>query len=129
MEAKKIEERRGSGGATADNGEDDEKIEAFFELIRSFREARNRREEELNYSIEHNTNNNNNNNKKKIRLIGDKLDESRQWVPAFQWEDFIVDDVLDQSRKLPASSFPGKIEEKKKKKKHEEIELDLNLSL
>lgn len=72
----------GIGEEEDDQEEEDQKIGKFFELIRSFREARDRRRNELIKELA----TNNNNNKKKRKCIDNG---ESGWVPTFEWEDFM----------------------------------------
>ncbi|XP_028081463.1 protein NIM1-INTERACTING 1-like [Camellia sinensis] len=72
---------------------DEEKMDKFFALIRNFRDARDRRRNELKQLQIRNNNNNNNNNEnlKKRKADQDhhrRQEQSRSWVPSFEWEDF-----------------------------------------
>ncbi|OAY61975.1 protein NIM1-INTERACTING 1 [Manihot esculenta] len=102
------------------NGENDEhedqKVEEFFALIRSFKEARNRRKDE---SFEDNE------RKKKLR----RLNEAHpSWVPSFELEDFKFNDEI-QFRRLPLICPRPRNQKEDKKQQDEDDGLDLNLSL
>ncbi|KAK2970252.1 hypothetical protein RJ640_021688 [Escallonia rubra] len=123
-------------GRGEENGDqkEEEKMEKFFELIRSYREARNRRIKELmNDELE----------KKKQRAIkkrksdgcGGGRGDAQQcasWVPSFEWEDFAKEAELG---KRPVIFPAGPCHYNKKEHQTEgnredtEVGLDLKLAL
>lgn len=97
--------------------QEDQKMEQFFALIRSFQEARNRRKVELEEKQK----------KKKVRRLNDQEPQS-SWVPSFEWEDFTEDIKF----RRPPLIFPRPCNDKKildDKKPKEEDGLDLRLTL
>lgn len=97
--------------------QEDQKMEQFFALIRSFQEARNRRKDELEEKQK----------KKKVRRLNDQEPQS-SWVPSFEWEDFTEDIKF----RRPPLIFPRPCNDKKildDKKPKEEDGLDLRLTL
>lgn len=102
----------------AEQEEEEAKMEKFFALIRSFREARNyRRKELMNDSQVIN-------NKKKMKRVGG--DDHSSWVPKFEWEDFTKEVEFVR----PPLIFPGPCNNKEKdKEEQEDSGLDLKLTL
>lgn len=72
--------------------DEDEKIDEFFELVRSFREVRDRRRNQMINELATNINNINN---KKRKCIGGvdhhnhEEEDSGSWVPRFELQDFM----------------------------------------
>ncbi|GKV40571.1 hypothetical protein SLEP1_g48197 [Rubroshorea leprosula] len=114
MENSKTEKSCIDGGGD-DNEEEERKVEEFFALIRSFREARNRRRDELREMEEMKK------EKKKMKM---SVEEKPSWIPAFRREDFMQEIKFP----TPPMIFPGPCNGKDKKKQPEDG-LDLNLSL
>ncbi|KAE8697160.1 hypothetical protein F3Y22_tig00110630pilonHSYRG00031 [Hibiscus syriacus] len=106
------------------NGEDDrqeqedEKMEQFFALLRNFREARNKRKQELRQRDDEEEMSKNM-KKNKASNLGD--DEQPSWVPRFEWEDFTAEIEF----RRPLIVFPTPYN----KKQEEDDGLDLNLTL
>ncbi|CAK7348489.1 unnamed protein product [Dovyalis caffra] len=97
--------------------QEDQKMEQFFALIRSFQDARNRRKDEMEEKQQ----------KKKARGPNDQEQQS-SWVPSFEWEDF----TKDIQFRNPPLIFPGPCNNEKKledKKPKEDDGLDLGLTL
>ncbi|KAB1202654.1 Protein NIM1-INTERACTING 1 [Morella rubra] len=102
-----------------DDEEDQVKMEKFYALIRSFREARNYyKRKELNELEKKNK------NKKMKRVGGDEQPSS--WVPKFEREDF----TEDVEFRRPPLIFPSPCnKEENKKAGEDEGDLDLKLTL
>jgi hypothetical protein len=100
-----------------DEQEEEAKMEKFFALIKSFREARNYRRKELMNDLEKKKNN----NKKMKRVDG----EQSSWVPKFEWEDFTKEVEFIK----PPLIFPAPCNEEKDKKDQREDESGLDLKL
>ncbi|TXG63245.1 hypothetical protein EZV62_010239 [Acer yangbiense] len=133
MENEKLVE----GGVCNNGGEDghrpqkeeDEKMEKFFDLIRSFHEARNRRKQELNELEDKRM------KKNKIRRLSkdheDRKQQPSSWVPSFEWQDFTEEIEF----RMPPTVFPSpcnyknKELENKKQQRKEDDGLDLKLTL
>ena len=97
--------------------EEEAKMEKFFALIRSFREARNYRRKEL-----MNDSQVMNNSKRMKRVGGDHS----SWVPKFEWEDFTKEVEFVR----PPLIFPSPCNNKEKdKEEREDSGLDLKLTL
>ncbi|XP_044501903.1 protein NIM1-INTERACTING 1-like [Mangifera indica] len=116
MESEKVASRVGNA---EDDLQEEEKIEMFFSLIRSFHEARNRRRENLNGLEEKG------NKKKKIRRTDNRQEEQSSWIPSFEWQDFTEDIEFRRSPII----FPSPCNKKEEKKQVEEDGLDLKLAL
>ncbi|KDP28308.1 hypothetical protein JCGZ_14079 [Jatropha curcas] len=105
-----------------DNGEDEQeeqKVEEFFALIRSFQEARNRRKDQALLEEK--------DRKKKTKLRKLNAEEQASWVPSFEWEDFNQE---IQFRKSPLIyPRPCNNQNEDKKQQEEDGGLDLNLTL
>ncbi|KAL2456065.1 Uncharacterized protein Adt_01365 [Abeliophyllum distichum] len=86
--------RTAERNAGEDEEDEEKKIEEFFALIRNFKDARNR----LNDQMEKG------NNKRRRKSDSDSDDhrKSAAWVPAFQWEDFTTEIEF----KRPSSALP-----------------------
>nr|DAD33005.1 TPA_asm: hypothetical protein HUJ06_011856 [Nelumbo nucifera] len=103
-------ENRYLGGEEA---EEEEKMERFFALIRSFKDARDRLMNGLHERIKVDDR-----PRKKVKRVSDPA-----WVPSFEWEDFreIIEFEATTSKR------------KSQKKEEKEVEswggLDLNLNL
>ncbi|KAF5455447.1 hypothetical protein F2P56_025020 [Juglans regia] len=102
--------------------EEDVKMEKFFALIRSFREARNYyKRKEMNEMEKKNTS-----HKKTKRAVGGEQ-SSCNWVPKFEQEDFAKEVV--EFRRTPLIFRRPDNEEKNKKKGEDDGDLDLRLTL
>lgn len=99
--------------------EEEENMEKFFALIKSFHEARKRRRQELDELQEA--------EKSKIRRLS--ADGKSSWIPSFEWQDFTGEIVL----RKPPLMFPGPLNKKEEAKKGQEDDsrtsLDLKLTL
>ncbi|KAF9688199.1 hypothetical protein SADUNF_Sadunf02G0172300 [Salix dunnii] len=116
MENKKSEASAPSKGDLDE--QEDQKMEQFFALIRSFHEARSRWKDEL---VEKPR------KKKKVRVSNDEEPQS-SWVPTFQWEDFTEDIKFIK----PPLILPSPCNNRKKldgKKPKEDDDLELRLAL
>ncbi|WCJ22658.1 hypothetical protein M5689_004736 [Euphorbia peplus] len=91
---------------------DEEKVEEFFALIKSFQEARNRRKDEVILEEEERLM-----KRKKVRRLND---EKPSWIPCFQWEDFTDHDIKFRT---PPVILPRREEDKN------DDGLDLKLAL
>lgn len=123
-------------GEEYEEQEDDQKMEQFFAIIRNFREARNRRKDELirKQREDHDKNkekNKNKNKQKKMRRLDDRHDEqSNTWVPTFEPADFT--EQIEFRRPpiiFPPSPYSKKEDKKQHKQEEEEDGLDLKLTL
>ncbi|XP_044492598.1 protein NIM1-INTERACTING 1-like [Mangifera indica] len=101
-----------------DELQEEEKIEKFFSLIRSFQEARNRRREQLNESEEKAK-------KNKIRRVDNGHEEQSSWVPSFEWQDFTEEIEF----RRPPIVLPSPCNKKEEKKRVKDDGLDLKLTL
>ncbi|XP_057963585.1 protein NIM1-INTERACTING 1-like [Malania oleifera] len=124
-------EGNGSGNGKDGMGSDQEKkIEEFFALIRSYREAWNRRKSELNGESKSEESEAATVRKRKTRSASE---ERPRWVPSLEWEDFTTK-VEFRSQSHPpvlARSAPDS-KKKKEEEKEEDAEgegLDLKLTL
>ncbi|KAE8693699.1 hypothetical protein F3Y22_tig00110794pilonHSYRG00102 [Hibiscus syriacus] len=117
------ERNRVSNGEGDREEQEDEKMEQFFALLRSFREARNKRKHELRQRDDEEDINKK--KKNKTSKLGD--DERSSWVPRFEWEDFTAE---FEFRRPLVVVFPTPYNKKEDKKKQEEYDgLALNLTL
>ncbi|KAJ6404054.1 hypothetical protein OIU84_012281 [Salix udensis] len=120
-----MENEKGEASTASSKGEldeqEDQKMEQFFALIRSFHEARSRWKDELAMAEKPRK-------KKKVRRSKDEEPQS-SWVPSFEWEDFTEDIKFTG----PPLIFPSPCNNKKKldgkKPKEEEDDLELRLTL
>ncbi|XP_022769782.1 protein NIM1-INTERACTING 1-like [Durio zibethinus] len=100
-----------------DEDKEDQKMEQFYDLIRNFHEARNRRKNELRQREEI---------KKKQNKTRRLDDEQSSWVPTFELADFTEEIEF----RRPPIIFPSPYNKKEDKKKQEEDDgLDLKLTL
>jgi hypothetical protein len=110
-------------GGDEEEEEEEVKMEKFFALIRSFREARNYyRRKEMN-ELEKKKRSN-----KKMKMMcggDDPLPKSSCWVPKFEQEDFTRE--IEFGR--PPLVFPSPCNKEKAKKGEAEVALDLKLAL
>ncbi|XAR61453.1 hypothetical protein NMG60_11035158 [Bertholletia excelsa] len=107
--------------------EEDEKMDKFFALIKSFRDARHRRMEELK---KQNTTQNSPDNKNKKRKAehGQGQDQDRgqpSWVPSFQLEDFLQEVEF----RSPPLTFPAPRNNRNFQQQSDEIDKDTGLDL
>ncbi|KAI7984245.1 Protein NIM1-INTERACTING 1 [Camellia lanceoleosa] len=133
----------GGGGEPEEQEDDEKKMDKFFALIRSFREARDRRRNELK-EMEMGKNKNTMNmmmmmktttTKKRAKTEHEEGGQKSSWVPSFEWEDFSEEQV--ELRKAPLFPAPWNNNhhhhhEKSKKndqKDDNETGLDLKLGL
>ncbi|KAB5569552.1 hypothetical protein DKX38_003345 [Salix brachista] len=116
-----MEKEKGEASASSKgelDEQEDQKMEQFFALIRSFHEARSRWKDELAEKPR---------KKKKVRRSKDEEPQS-SWVPSFEWEDFTEDIKFTG----PPLIFPSPCNNKKKldgKKPKEDDDLELRLTL
>ncbi|KAG6644910.1 hypothetical protein I3843_08G082500 [Carya illinoinensis] len=107
--------------------EDDVKMEKFYELIRSFREARNyyKRKESTEWEIKKNK------NKKMKRIEGEEQSSCNYWVPKFEQEDFDKEvEFRKPDHPLAPLVYPRQCNKDKEMKEGEEDgDLDLRLAL
>ncbi|KAJ6390335.1 hypothetical protein OIU77_024534 [Salix suchowensis] len=118
-----MENEKGEASTASSKGEldeqEDQKVEQFFALIRSFHEARSRWKDELAEKPRK--------KKKKVKSSKDEEPQS-SWVPSFEWEDFTEDIKFTG----PPLIFPSPCNTKKKldgKKPKEDDDLELRLTL
>lgn len=104
--------------------EDEVKMEKFFALIRSFREARNYYKRNQMNELEKNRNH------KKTKRVSCGEQSSCNWVPKFEQEDFARDQVVEFRRtSLIFPARPRNEEKNKQKEGEEDSGLDLRLAL
>ncbi|KAE8699657.1 Detected protein of unknown function [Hibiscus syriacus] len=112
-----------SNGEGDGEEQEDQKMVQFFALLRSYREARNKRKHELRQR-DHEEDINKKMKKSKASKLGN--DERSSWVPRFEWEDF----TSEFEFRRPLVVFPTPYNKKEDKKKHDDDDgLDLNLTL
>ncbi|XP_059440065.1 protein NIM1-INTERACTING 1-like [Corylus avellana] len=102
--------------------EEEAKMEKFFALIRSFREARNYYKRKEMNELEKKKRSN---KKMKMMCSGDDLQKSSCWVPKFEQEDF----TREVEFRRPPLVFPSPCNKEKAKKGEAEVGLDLKLAL
>ncbi|CAK9145258.1 unnamed protein product [Ilex paraguariensis] len=96
---------------------EEEKMEKFFALIKSFNDARNRRRNELMIINEM--------EKKKNKRKRPEVDlQQSSWVPSFKWEDFTEEIEF----RRPPLIFPDPCNSRQVQKDQQDC-LDLNLTL
>ncbi|KAJ9187919.1 hypothetical protein P3X46_003330 [Hevea brasiliensis] len=119
MENEKVDRAMASVYNDEDDEQEEQKVEKFFSLIRGFQEARNNRRKDQVLEEEE--------RKKKVKRLNDSQPSS-SWVPSFEWEDFMTDEI--QFRRPLPLVFPRPRNQKEDKKQQEEDDgLDLNLTL
>ncbi|XP_027367798.1 protein NIM1-INTERACTING 1-like [Abrus precatorius] len=121
MENKKKEVRDGED----DEVEEEMKMEKFYSLLRSFRDARDRRRRELLES------DNNERNRKKMK--GDTTTNAKAEV-SFEWQDFTTETHFRQPplvfpNPIPCDAIKDNKGSKKKKEQQHDLALDLKLTL
>ncbi|KAF8387616.1 hypothetical protein HHK36_026269 [Tetracentron sinense] len=103
--------------AEEEEEEEEEKMEKFFSLIRSFKDACDRRRNELNESSK---------KKKKKKIM--KVDEDKPiWLPSFKLEDFAEEAKFSSPPLIFSRACNSKREQKEEQE--EEGSLDLKLTL
>ena len=102
--------------------EDEVKMEKFFALIRSFREARNYYKRKEMNELEKKKRSN---KKMKMMCGGADMQKPSSWVPKFKPEDF----TGEVEFRRPPLVFPSPCNEEKAKKGEAEVVLDLKLAL
>ncbi|KAK8497589.1 hypothetical protein V6N13_002992 [Hibiscus sabdariffa] len=104
-----------------DDEEDEDKINAFFTLVRNIRDVRNQM-----LIVSQGT-------KEKQKSAAATEEMKSTWTPSFQWEDFVQDHrhLTNNSTFIANATLPGssKNNVEQKSRTHEHQDLDLNLSL
>ncbi|KAK9136616.1 hypothetical protein Sjap_007210 [Stephania japonica] len=112
---------------------EDQKMERFFDLIKTFQEARARLRFESDGGGERERSSKK--TKKEIMVCGsssssERSRSSKQWVPAFEWGDFTEKVEFDRSRLMPRDSRKdGDRDQRRKVEELEDDRLDLTLAL
>ncbi|CAL5352171.1 unnamed protein product [Camellia sinensis] len=131
----------GGGGGEPEEQEDDEKkMDKFFALLRSFREARDRRRNELK-EMEMGKNKNTVNmmkttttTTKRAKTEHEEGGQKSSWVPSFEWEDFSEEQELRKAPLFFPAPWNNNHHHHEKSKKNDqkddnETGLDLELGL
>ncbi|KAK9139115.1 hypothetical protein Scep_008796 [Stephania cephalantha] len=110
---------------------EDQKMERFFDLIKTFQEARARLRFESDGGGEQERSTSYKKTKKEIILVGgsERSRSSKQWVPSFEWRDFTEKVEFDRSRLPRDSPKDGDRDHRRKVEEVEDDRLDLTLAL
>lgn len=112
-------------GEEKEEEEEEMKMEAFFALVRNFKEMRDQRRKELMIGCDGEKAAAAEMRKRKMKTV-----ENRSaWIPRFEREDFDEEFQVRGPAKEEAAAAAIATAKKKKKVKNEEDILDLNLSL
>ncbi|KAK9161807.1 hypothetical protein Syun_008148 [Stephania yunnanensis] len=113
---------------------EDQKMEKFFDLIKTFQEARARlRFESDGGGAQERSTTSNKKTKKEIISVGgserSRSSKEKQWVPSFEWRDFTEKVEFDRSRLPRDSRKDGDRDHRRLVEEVEDDRLDLTLAL